>query len=375
MRKAFLFLSLLLALSNPLEASFARKITCVIDHSQVPSNQSNFTVVLVVTNTELKQASGGAGQYMQNASAYDTGVSDDGGSTFTVPFEIDSYDAAAGTLRLWVLRSSLSASVDGTFIVGFGDPALNTNPSSTSAWGSQYVLVQHLPDGATLTALDSTINALNGTLLNSPTATTGQIDGGGNFVAASSQAIGRASGMPTSWTTFSFSAWFQTISTGTQIIFDSGQAAFFQPILIIANVGTFHIDLTHRNAANNPFSSAIVAANKRYYVKVTRNGASATVHLYNLTDGTSVHQTITIDTAAAMVSDGGYYIGRVDNGAYFDGMIDNVVIANIDDTQNQTDAEYNNQSNPTAGGFYVSVTFSSNAGGTSISSLPLLGVN
>lgn len=70
----------------------------------------------------------------------------------------------------------------------YGNSAITTDQSNkTAVWDSNYKAVYHMPNGTSLSATDSTSNANNCTPTNSPTATTGQIDGAANFVAASTQ--------------------------------------------------------------------------------------------------------------------------------------------------------------------------------------------
>lgn len=306
-----------------------------IQSGQVPSSQSNFPALVLLNDTRYKTTSY-TGGHVANTNGYDIRFYSDSALTTALTFELVTYNASAGTGEFWVLLPTCDVAV--TIYIGYGDASLNANASSTSTWGSQYVMVQHLPNGTTLSANDSTVNTLNGTLFNTPTATTGQIDGGASL-NGSNQYIGRTAGFPTSWTTFSFSIWFNATARDARLLIMGSQNNRGPGIYIITD-----IQLLQRGIALFEFTSAVVSTGKQYYVKVTRNGTTANVHLYNLTAATSVHQTITI-SGSFDGGDGGYFLGRGDSGAYYFGMLDEARVSTLEDSQNQTDAEYNNQSN------------------------------
>ena len=71
---------------------------------------------------------------------------------------------------------------EGLLYIYYGGPTAGTktNQRKSAAWNSNYIGVWHLPNGTTLTALDSTSNANNGTI-NGTVAVVGKIDGAGNF--------------------------------------------------------------------------------------------------------------------------------------------------------------------------------------------------
>src|SRR3989338_7687024 len=106
--------------------------------------------------------------------------------------EIENWNEA-GTSNVWVKIPSITAASIGEYIyVYYGNPSAGDAQNAQGVWDSNYKMVQHLPNGTTLTANDSTSNANHGTLpggANNPTATTGQINGAAAFASASSQYI------------------------------------------------------------------------------------------------------------------------------------------------------------------------------------------
>ena len=83
-----------------------------------------------------------------------------------------------------------------------------------NTWDSNFKAVYHLGNGTTLTATDST-GGNNGTLVNSPTAIAGKIDGAAHFVHNSSQTIALANSsdfpITTAWT---MEGWFKPSTDG-----------------------------------------------------------------------------------------------------------------------------------------------------------------
>lgn len=146
-----------------------------VNAAQVPSAQTNFPMLVSYTDARLKTV--GNGGHVQNANGYDIRPYDGiGGSAMT--FELERYNASTGEVIMWVLVPSCD--VGSIVYLYYGDATISTNGSSTSTWDSNFKRVLHLPNGTTLGALDSTSNADNGTIT-TPTAATGQIDGGGLF--------------------------------------------------------------------------------------------------------------------------------------------------------------------------------------------------
>src|SRR5262249_20339432 len=110
----------------------------------------------------------------------------------SLSFELERFVATTGQIIFWIKVPSLSSSADTTIYIAYGDAALNTNASSTATWDSNYKAVYHFGDGSTVGLNDSTSNA--NTLTNhGATATTGQVYGAVNLVAASLQYLDHAS--------------------------------------------------------------------------------------------------------------------------------------------------------------------------------------
>src|SRR6185369_9678212 len=123
-------------------------------------------------------------------------------------WEVEFYDAATGQIVAWVKIPTLTFATNSVIYMAYGNAAVTTWQGDVNAtWNSNFKAVYHLPDGTTLAANDSTSSGLNGTLVNTPTASAGQIDGAGHFVQASSQVIKNVSASPVSTFPVTMSCW------------------------------------------------------------------------------------------------------------------------------------------------------------------------
>ena len=336
--------------------AYKRTITC---GNATGSTQTDFPLLIKFDSSNVGTTfkTAGNGGHIQNTVTQSGGnavtmpadlifTSDSGGTT-KIPWEVESYDGTNGVLWAWVKISSLTTS-GATIYVFYDDATVSTQQNTSSyspsnVWDSNYSLVSHLPDGSTLFANDSTSNGLDGTKTNSPTATTGQIDGAGNFVSSSNQYIERGSGFPTTKTDFTLSAWCRmsskpSLSTLFQSSQGFGGVAFY--------VNNFNaVSALYPLVVDNRFTDFNLSASKTYYLVFTRNGTTLKVYVYNYTDSTSGTQSIT-EGGTEPARDGKYYIGNSVNGGPFDGWIDEVRWSQIDRGADWVATEYNNQSSP-----------------------------
>lgn len=156
--------------------SFAYKDTIQVTGSSLllPSTQTNFPLLVSVTDNSLKST--GNGGQVRNASGYDIRPYSDSGLTSALTYQLVSYNATTGTIQLRVLITSLALST--VIYLGIGDVTLTTDGSSTSVWDSNRKGYWTLSDGVSLTLNDLTSNANNLTAVGSPSATAGQVGGG-----------------------------------------------------------------------------------------------------------------------------------------------------------------------------------------------------
>jgi len=319
-----------------------------INHSKVSGSQSlsNFPVLVSVTDPTLKStANGGA-----------VGKSDGTDILFTasdgvtkLSHELEKYDPVAGTLSAWVKLPSLSPTTDTNLIIYYGNASSGNQQDKVHVWDANYAMVQHLPNGTTLSASDSTSNSNNGSITGA-TATSGQIGGGANFSGSTSSYIQ----VPNSsslrlGSKFTVSAWVyntQSSFPSYSALVVKGPASWQGLNYMLQTIsGTLQVQLTYAHASNsNDYinSNGSLAQNGWTYVvgEVDTTAGSRKIFLNGTSDASNTTSSEAITTTTAPL-----WIGkRYDNG--FNGKIDEVRISNIARSSDWIATEYNNQSNP-----------------------------
>ena len=104
----------------------------------------------------------------------------DSSGTSKLNHEIESYVSSTGQLIAWVQVPSVSPTTNTVIYMYYGNSSAGNQQSPTAVWDSNYVAVNHFA-GPPLSGHDSTSNANNGTLENSPGAVTGKIGDGASF--------------------------------------------------------------------------------------------------------------------------------------------------------------------------------------------------
>lgn len=319
--------------------AFAYKATITVDYTKVPSTQTDFPVLVALTDTTLKTVANG-GQ-VQNANGYDIRFYSDSSLTAALSFELESYTGTTGAIVFWVKIPSLSSSSPTVFYMGYGDASLNTNASSTAVWDTNFKGVWHLKDGSSLVLTDSTANAANGTNVNTVTPIAGQVDGAAHFVAASSQLI--VGTMAHVSLPATLRCWFKLTNTGNHRAF-----------IATAEGATNNGMRTKVNDANNPgftlggvadyAMTAAVTSGTWYYFSADINANNGTVNHRLGTTGSLTTESAAIGTLSG-TNNIDFAIGaRSDNsGDLMNGDIDEVRISNVQRSADWITTEFNNE--------------------------------
>ena len=162
-------------------SNFARYRQITVNSGQVSAGPlTNFPVLVNFTNASLISKSNG-GPFVENSNGYDIIFASDSAGATPLTWEMESYNPVTGSVVAWVKIPSLNTG--SIFYMLYGKTGISTFQSTASAvWDSNYKIVAHLPNGTTLTKLDSTSNGNHGTSGSSlPSATTGKIGGGAYF--------------------------------------------------------------------------------------------------------------------------------------------------------------------------------------------------
>lgn len=204
----FFFLGTLTQVSAQSSYNYERPIT--IRHTQIPNtNQTNLPVLISGTYSYLATTNNGGN--VTNSNGYDIIFTLDAAGTNILPFEQESYSASTGAVNYWVKVPTLSHTTDTIIYLFYGNSSITSDQSNRAGtWDSNYVGVWHLPNGTTLSAIDSTSNGHNGTI-SGATATSGEIGGGADF-SGSTDAIALGNSSSFYNTSFTVSAWINPSS-------------------------------------------------------------------------------------------------------------------------------------------------------------------
>lgn len=334
----------------PLLAVPARTRSFAIPTALVPSDQSNFPVLVKLSGGEFKSVANGG--LVANASGFDILFWTDAGlSSAAAAWEIDYYDAVNGVGWFWIKIATVSHSSPTTLYISYGDPTISTFQSTASTvWSNGYDGVWHMSaDSSTVALTDSTTNANNGTN-HSSTAGAGQIAGAGVFVAASNQYASLTDAAALQPATLTVSAWFKASSAATsREIFRKGNNGYF-------------LRLNPSHLAQVQVFDSGGAAITQNTVGVKDDGAwHYLVATFDATSSTTAAEKIYIDNVAAVTQNAGStgnikYTANAINIASdvsaptttWNGSLDEIHVATGVRSADWITTEYNNQSNPAA---------------------------
>jgi uncharacterized repeat protein (TIGR02543 family) len=304
---------------------YRRPIT--INHQKVSSDQTNFPVVVDLTDSGLKGKAQTSGNDFVFVDANNAKLN----------HEIEQYDPATGHLVVWVRVPTLSSTIDTVIYMYYGNPSCPSQQNKTAVWDINYLMIMHL-DEKTGTQYDSTSNQNNGTSV-SPLSqgATGKIDGCDDFPGGSTGGYVQAPRVCTTQTQFTFSAWIYPRSGSRYFISEwwNNQGAFLQ--INMDNAVQFYV--------NGLMVSMPVSLNQWHYVVATYNGTYMQLWLDGGFPATASVSVPTWPSQSLYVGD------RSDHLRKFNGLIDEVRVSNVARSGSWVNAEYNNQKDPST--FYT----------------------
>ncbi len=338
--------------------------TITIDHTKVPNtDQTNFPVLLSATYSDLATTANGGS--VTSSNGYDIIFTSDATGVTVLPFEQESYNPTTGAVIYWVQIPTVSHTSDTVFYMFYGNSSVTTDQSNKNGvWDSSYQGVWHLPNGTTLTANDSTSNDGNGTLSNSPSAATGQMDGAASFNGSNDITVNKQYGLTTAvtasaWVNFSSLNGWQDILGQDTSSWGGGNAAFYFQKVVNggdgcsrgSNVLGILFPTNNSDCSSGVYSSTGVSAGTWYYVVGTYNGSTISLYINGSLSGTNSRSGSIAAQTGNLSIGSGYYAGGV--GDYLNGVVDEVRISNIARSGDWVATEYNNQSSPST---FVSVS-------------------
>ena len=142
---------------------YKKKIT--IDHTLVAGDETDFPVLISVTDADLADDSNGG--HVKSSDGYDIVFYNDDEDTL-LKHEIERYVNTSGLLVFWVKVNSLSSTVDTDIYIYYGKTGVVVDPSTTDTWDANFIGVYHMND-ASGGVTDSTSNGLDGVENGNPT--------------------------------------------------------------------------------------------------------------------------------------------------------------------------------------------------------------
>jgi hypothetical protein len=349
--------------------SYAKKFTVPI--YQVPNtDRTNFPVYLAFNGVgfgdillaDLKTvANGGKIQNTANNSISVSGPADlvfcDAASAGNaLKYEVSRYSATTGAMEAHVLLATVSHTTATTFWMFYGNASVSTTQQDLSLWSTaSYLQVCHMPDGTTLNVSCS----VSGTQVNhGATATAGALDGGGSFVAASSQYIDVGAPFGTAGGAVTIEAWIKPTSftSGSAVAesFDAssnGYALRTDPtgagktLAIICNAGSCFQRLSNSTIPTAGWSFATTSyssPNLSLYSNGFLDNGSTVGASSGLGNNTTVNMAIGSKSASHTI--------------FYNGLIDEVRVSNVVRSADWVTTAYNNQASPSAFAWMSDVT-------------------
>ncbi len=158
--------------------AFTGRCTITPQTGQVPSSQSNYAVLISVTDNSLKTT--GNGGQVTSSSGFDIRPFSNSSLTTALSFYLLFYDGAAGTVRMRVKIPTITAGTP--YYLGYGDSGLTTDGSDgPNTFSNAYSGVWPFEDGSTLNLKDITDEEFNATNPNGATAGTAILGAGASL--------------------------------------------------------------------------------------------------------------------------------------------------------------------------------------------------
>ncbi len=306
-----------------------------VNASQVSgsSNLTNFPVLFSVTDTDLRTTSNGGD--VENPNGYDIIFTSGDGSTI-LAHQIESYDAASGTLVFWVRFPTLSPTSDTPFYLYYGNSSVSTDPSTSNVWDNNFKMVHHMSNNAD----DASGNGTDG-------VESGTTDGAGQIGRA--RVYGTNQGdliqVPdngsspldiTGNITISFWVNITNRNDGPDLVSKGDYLDGYSTW--VTNIGNLRFQINSdvlTGSSNNQITN-----NNWAYLTFTRSNSGRRIYLNGTLDASDA------STTSFNTNNDPLFISTL---AFdFEGRMDEVRISNIERSADWIQTEYNNQNNPGA---------------------------
>ncbi|MCX6720204.1 MAG: fibronectin type III domain-containing protein [Candidatus Staskawiczbacteria bacterium] len=340
-------------------SSWGYRIKITIKSSQVPSTQTSFPVY--VNLYDLPAA------FFSNVQSDGRDIrvtNSDASNPVELARQVVVIDTGAKTGELWFKADSIS--VGSSYYIYYGNSGPSgSEPAATDADGSQHVwddggsnyykAVYHLPNGSTLSGLDSTSNGNNASTPISAVATAGQIDGGATTTSSGSKyiRIPTSSSLKSSVAAITFSAWVNiTANASWSKVFawDYRADGSWTPPYDVIELNTSY------NGTNKPEAIVNTGATQRTAISSDTITTGAWHHLVGVYDGSYVYLYVdSVLKGTSAVTSGNIDYGTSKDlaigqdspynsiGEFLNGKVDELRISSTARSANWIKTEYNNQ--------------------------------
>ena len=325
-----------------------------IDHTKVPSTQSNFTVLVSVTDPALKTVANGG--HVANPNGYDIGFYADSGGTMKLKWQVENYNGTTGNLIAWVKIPSVSSSTDTVFYLMYGNSTINTDQSDPSnTWDANFKGVWHMADNAANTTIrESTATGANGTNNANTSSKTaaGQIGNALSYNGSTDGSFAAINLSATNIVTLSF--WMKWTTNA-----NDDDLAFEYTPNYNTNAGGFIADWDASGFGGGKFETGMGKGDRSYWTDLFARPSAGTWHLVHLVfnrsgstnkayaDGSLQTLTTGAHTASAMGNFSNsslYFMSRAASALNAAGTLDEVRLSTTERNAGWVATEYNNQS-------------------------------
>ncbi len=348
--------------------SYRKKIT--IDHTKVASTSTstlvNFPVLVNTTNTNFKYTGSGGNVGKSNGGDF-LFTSSDG--TTKLSHELEKYSSTTGELVAWVQVPVLATTTDTELYLYYGNSSASDQWNITGTWndgGSNYFKgIYHMKEATGTNPADSSPSGNNGTHVNSPAQTAGQIDGS-LLLNGTNQNIDTTY-TQSNVTSYTVGAWLKTTDAGISktIVQNRGGGAGMSLTLGIGQTGGGHgtagqvgFEVDSNTIDIGISSVQTVHDGNWHYIVGTWSAATGTAvnpSQFKIYIDGALAATTSGSTGSAtspLTGLGGAKIGRHDLWATnLAGTVDEVRMATVVRSSDWIKTEYNNQSAPAS--FYT----------------------
>ena len=318
--------------------SFNKQIT--VDHTQVPSTQTNFPVLISGTYSYLATVANSGG--IQNTVTLN-GLTVPADLIFTsdslgislLSWEISDYNPVTGEIEIWVNIPTLSSSIDTIFYMFYGNSLVTTYQCvASSTWNATYGLVAHLNSGANIYQDSTSHNSVEHHQVN--TSVPAKINAGIEQVGTAAEVFWAHFGSNPMSGSFTLSCWLNVLSLGAdtslcQISATNGR------FLNYGTFGTHNLSTVEQGVVaiqEVPYSSYINTFHKIDWVY---DGTNSIVYI----DGINVSSIPYTFIGSVNIDQ---YIGQ--NAANNDQIVDEYHVVSTNHSQDWITTEYNNQNSP-----------------------------